>query len=324
MDVCFYEEDIMPITSSESTMLDKSKLKLDFSQAGKNTKRQNSANSILTSPDLNLLKLGSPELEKLIMSSCGGILTTPTPSQFLKGNFSVTEEQEMYARGFVDALQKLHAEQGSPGTEFQGEPYPNPVQNAVMNIMSTTSSATAGATNSASSTTVTTTTQSCPTKSLSTISFKALPLESMRDASTVEIFPAFQTTERVATLQNGSFGPCFVASSEAQARIGIIKREAVAEQVVPGTPPPPLPPIDLDLQEAVKTERKRLRNRQAASKCRKRKLERESDLEKKVDQLKEKNSTLQSEAQCLRQQVMDLKQVVMSHVREGCEIILSH
>lgn len=52
----------------------------------------------------------------------------------------------------------------------------------------------------------------------------------------------------------------------------------------PGEPasPPSMSPVDLETQERVKAERKKLRNRIAASKCRKRKLERISRLEDKV------------------------------------------
>ena len=64
---------------------------------------------LLSSPDLNMLKLPSPELEKLIMQQNGLLSATPTPSQFLYPNpRTVTHEQEIYARGFDDALAELH------------------------------------------------------------------------------------------------------------------------------------------------------------------------------------------------------------------------
>merc|ERR1719213_1231091 len=49
-------------------------------------------------------------------------------------------------------------------------------------------------------------------------------------------------------------------------------------------------PIDMESQEKIKLERKRLRNRLAASKCRKRKLERISQLDERVAQLKTENA----------------------------------
>ncbi|RMX37573.1 hypothetical protein pdam_00016615 [Pocillopora damicornis] len=85
-----------------------------------------------------------------------------------------------------------------------------------------------------------------------------------------------------------------------------------------------LQPIDLEVQEIVKRERKKQRNRIASSKCRKRKLEREARLETRVKELKERNIELNAVANALKQQVCDLKQRVMDHVNEGCQIMLAH
>ncbi|XP_015277239.1 PREDICTED: transcription factor jun-D-like, partial [Gekko japonicus] len=84
---------------------------------------------------------------------------------------------------------------------------------------------------------------------------------------------------------------------------------------------PPLSPIDMDTQERIKAERKRLRNRIAASKCRRRKLERISRLEEKVKSLKSQNTELASTANLLREQVAQLKQKVLSHVNSGCQLL---
>ncbi|NXH69145.1 JUND factor, partial [Hydrobates tethys] len=96
-------------------------------------------------------------------------------------------------------------------------------------------------------------------------------------------------------------------------------------QIVPEVPSfgesPPLSPIDMDTQERIKAERKRLRNRIAASKCRKRKLERGiSRREEKVKSLKSQNTELASTASLLREQVAQLKQKVLSHVNSGCQL----
>jgi len=83
---------------------------------------------------------------------------------------------------------------------------------------------------------------------------------------------------------------------------------------------PPMSPIDMDVQEGIKLERKRLRNRIAASKCRRRKLERIGRLEEKVRGLKGENTELQAVVNKLRDQVCHLKQEVMEHVNSGCQI----
>ena len=85
---------------------------------------------------------------------------------------------------------------------------------------------------------------------------------------------------------------------------------------------PHLAPLNLDIQDLIKRERKKLRNRIASSKCRKRKLEREGKLEDKVKVLREKNIELNAVANALKQQICDLKQRVMEHVNEGCQIIM--
>jgi hypothetical protein len=64
-----------------------------------------------------MLKLGSPELERMIIAQNGLVTTTPTPGllphYFLKSEETeVTEEQEQYARGFVEALNQLHQTNG--------------------------------------------------------------------------------------------------------------------------------------------------------------------------------------------------------------------
>ena len=94
-------------------------------------------------------------------------------------------------------------------------------------------------------------------------------------------------------------------------------------QTVPVLPKQSISPIDMEEQEVIKTERKRMRNRLAASKCRKRKLERISRLEEKVNNLKQQNLDLSTNANVLRQQVAELKSKVMSHVNSGCQMMMS-
>lgn len=86
----------------------KSSMTLDLTS---NPSKAMKLNGLLGSPDLNLLKLASPELERMIISQNGLVTTTPTPTQFLFPK-AVTEEQQDFARGFVDALAELHKTQG--------------------------------------------------------------------------------------------------------------------------------------------------------------------------------------------------------------------
>jgi transcription factor AP-1 len=85
----------------------------------------------------------------------------------------------------------------------------------------------------------------------------------------------------------------------------------------------PHSPINMEVQETAKLERKRLRNRQAATKCRRRKLERIANLDDRVNVLKEENTDLAVVVKRLRSSVCDLKQEVMEHVHNGCQIMVS-
>lgn len=76
----------------------------------------------------------------------------------------------------------------------------------------------------------------------------------------------------------------------------------------------------METQEKIKLERKRQRNRVAASKCRKRKLERISKLEEKVKMLKSENTDLAIIVKNLKDQIAQLKQQVMEHMQTGCRI----
>ncbi|VDI65652.1 transcription factor Jun-like [Mytilus galloprovincialis] len=111
----FYPEGIMNKAGDANVNSLKRKMTLDFNSSGK-TKQQKIQN-LLASPDLNMLKLASPELEKFIIQANGFVTTTPTPTQFIFPKF-VTDEQESFAKGFVEALNNLH---GKTGQCLKGE-----------------------------------------------------------------------------------------------------------------------------------------------------------------------------------------------------------
>uniref|UniRef100_A0A670KL79 Transcription factor JunD n=1 Tax=Podarcis muralis TaxID=64176 RepID=A0A670KL79_PODMU len=198
--------------------------------------------ALLSSPDLGLLKLASPELERLIIQSNGLVTTTPTSggAQFHFPKGGAPDEQE-FAAG------------------FHGPPEPPIYAN-----LSPFAGAAGGYPADGSP-------------------FSRLPPPPP---------PAPLKDEPQTVPEVASFGDS-----------------------------PPLSPIDMDTQERIKAERKRLRNRIAASKCRRRKLERISRLEEKVKSLKSQNTELASTANLLREQVAQLKQKVLSHVNSGCQLL---
>jgi transcription factor AP-1 len=160
---------------------------------------------LLSSPDVQKLKLASPDVERFINNPHS--LVTPTQVFFPK---NVTEEQELYAKGFVDALAQLQQDSSS-----------------------------------------------CS----SSVDFK----------------------------------PDLTSST----------------------------PIDMESQEKIKLERKRQRNRVAASRCRKRKLERIAKLEDKVKLLKGENEKLSDVLERLKMNVEELKSKIMVHVGSGCQIMIN-
>lgn len=228
MEPTFYEEQY-PLSGPVESLKRSLTLDLDIGRGGK---RSRLGAPVLSSPDLHMLKLGSPELEKLIIQN--GMITSATPTPGGAALFPAvapTEEQELYARPFVEALDKLHHSEPAPGgrrvyadLDCPRERYPTPV----------------------------------------------------------------------------------------------VKDEP---QTVPSAASsPPLSPIDMDTQERIKLERKRQRNRVAASKCRRRKLERISKLEEKVKVLKGENAELATMIVKLKDHVHRLKQQVLEHANGGCHI----
>ncbi|XP_013786583.1 transcription factor AP-1-like [Limulus polyphemus] len=112
---------------------------------------------------------------------------------------------------------------------------------------------------------------------------------------------------------SGSFN---VLSCQLPIKCGPVKDEPLTFL----TQSPSVSTINMENQEEMKLQRKRQRNRIAASNCRRRKLERIAYLEKKVRQMKAENDDFLSLVMGLREQMRDLKQRAMGHVQNGCQI----
>lgn len=262
------------------------------------------ASDILTSPDVGLLKLASPELERLIIQSSNGLITTtPTPTQFICPK-NVTDEQEGFAEGFVRALAELH---------HQHLPAPTTVTSAQASVSTTLPpvSSVAG---------VTVYSNSSAMRSESPV---YEDLNTFNPAISTVSAPNYTTSAPTMSFSAAPPQlPLYGQPSSGPLRLSALKEEPQTVPEMPGETPP-LSPIDMENQERIKAERKRMRNRIAASKCRKRKLERISRLEDKVKTLKSQNSELASTANMLREQVAQLKQKVMNHVNSGCQLMLT-
>lgn len=255
------------------------------------------------------LKLASSELERLIVPNSNGVITTtPTPpGQYFypRGASSggagggVTEEQEGFADGFVKALDDLHkmnhvtppnvslgAGGGPPPGAPSGGVYAGPEPPPVYTNLSSYSPAASGGAGSA-----------YPT-------------------ATISYLP------HAPPFPGGHLGLGRAGAAAAAAGATFKEEPQTVPEARSRDATPPVSPINMEDQERIKVERKRLRNRLAATKCRKRKLERIARLEDKVKTLKAENAGLSSTAGVLREQVAQLKQKVMTHVSNGCQLLL--
>lgn len=210
---------------------------------------------LLSTPDVEKMLIKSPELENFILNTetlqTPSSMQTPSNSQVVFQPPKITSEQEDYAKGFEEALNKLKR-----GNE-------------------TTSNTAAANT---------------------------------------------KTSMNAPSMSGGGIN--YSESDNSNLIIQQIKEEP---QVAPPSPPQQsLNPIDMESQERIKLERKRQRNRVAASKCRKRKLERISKLEDRVKILKVENGELGSVLLNLKQHVFDLKKQVIDHHESGCHITINN
>ena len=103
----------MASTSSSSRNQPQKRRALTLDLNAASNKKSKVASHILTSPDVQMLKMTSPELAEFLTRNPA--LNTPTPS----GNNilfpkTVTEEQEIYAKGFEVALKNLQQGKSEP------------------------------------------------------------------------------------------------------------------------------------------------------------------------------------------------------------------
>merc|ERR1719510_343149 len=274
-------------------------LTLDLNSA---SPKKNKVQNLLTSPDVQMLKLTSPELEKFLSQNPS--LATPTPSSYGFPK-SVTEEQMDYAKGFEEALEKMH---------YQGNFGPNTDTVTAANTLVTLSSGQSGQQDQQSAQSALHLPLSLPNTSLSLTSLTPNnPLSRPNSgASGSYDSDTYQLPEGSVSVK---------IKDEPDDRSGNEEEEDDESLLSPGAAG--VSPIDMETQEKIKLERKRLRNRQAAAKCRKRKLERISQLDDRVAQLKTENTDLAAVVKKMKSSVATLKQEVMDHVNSGCEIRMS-
>merc|ERR1712223_153220 len=252
-------------------------------------------------------KLTSPELEKFLIQN--PTLATPTPSGYIFPK-SVTEEQAMYAKGFEEALEHLR----------QSEP-PGSNDLAAANTLATLSPASVGPAGRNLEVH-----RTLPESHRGLDVHKSLPEAQQNQGIPLSVQASSHS--RPASGASGSYD-----SETYQVPDGVkIKDEpddhlslSGSDYGSEGMKSPPMnttgmSPIDMETQEKIKLDRKRQRNRLAASKCGKRKLERISQLDDRVSALKNENADLAAVVKKMKAGVALLKQEVIEHVNSGCDI----
>merc|ERR1719495_1811960 len=217
-------------------------LTLDLNSA---SAKKNRVQNLLTSPDVQMLKLTSPELEKFL--SQNPTLATPTPSGYIFPKAETvpegSNEATVAAANTLATLSAVHPIPAHPaGTSVQVNQ-----EHQVTNLN--------------------------------------LPLS----LSLPNTIPVQKPLSRPNSGASGSYDselyqvpdgikikdePDDLSLSGGESNYG---SESMLSPNNSG-----MSPIDMESQEKIKLERKRLRNRLAASKCRKRKLERISQLDERV------------------------------------------
>ncbi|GFR00159.1 transcription factor AP-1 [Trichonephila clavata] len=294
MDTTFYDDS--RFRGKEENMMLKRPMTLDL---GAKSPKRLRVNSLLTSPDLNMLKLGSPELEKLIMAQHSSTFGS-TQNQCMYPA-KAEEREHPYNRDFTDALSSLQHVTATNNLNVALYQQPQQSMQPDLNLVNVSNSS-----------------NNCNIIPPSSIPCSTSMVESYEYQQPLSSINMNCNPMVSSTMNSNCYAPNGYYSHEP---IVSIKEEPQTVPCMGGSPPQS--PIDMEDQERLKLERKRLRNRIAASKCRRRKLERIARLEDKVQHLKSENLELMNNVTRLRECICQLKQQVMDHVRSGCEILVN-
>ena len=291
--------------------------------------------AVSTTDALNALN--TPDITTLIsdvaLRSSSVTTQAPTPNSFgLRGQ--VTEEQEMYAQGFLDALDQLHTPRDlvPPSTAVTLPQQEMSRQPAAGNHHKAISS---GGPQSVVH-------HHMPSPPLATGPNPTLEAVAPYVTATLDYIPNITSSQPEATTAfvnrsstgslNYSYPPfshLYNGSQSVDAFGGYTAPALSSAAHIMGGPALPsqqmrdlqsVVPADMQTQEQMKEERKKARNRLAASKCRLRRLQRESELQSKVKVLKDHNQELNSEVTDLKEQINSLKRALIQHMKGGCQV----
>ncbi|GAV01724.1 hypothetical protein RvY_12385 [Ramazzottius varieornatus] len=300
---------------------------------------------LLTSPDINMLKISSPELERIIMNSW---TPTSTPASFLSTLTHLPTSSSLTAKSenimaeadvFAKFLNDLHSPtfyslmaspSPSPGLSVSyGDP-------AVSTLPGPPNAAYAARDHSSTDTSLGYQHQLCLRTSSGSSSPHSGRSKSPGSRDRPPIPPIYDYVDYTTRLRRrpargASLGRTY------QERYGDGHLSASdGDQEGPCSPHSSLDSSDMstsytydsikyalrdvDEQFRLKSERKRERNRLAAAKCRKRKMDKIGTLGQQVDHMRSEVEHLEGAAAFLRRQIWHLKAELLTHLDHGCLI----
>ncbi|XP_065834463.1 transcription factor Jun-like [Oscarella lobularis] len=251
-----------------------------------------------SSTPMALAATPTSELENFMMLNSPTFVNSTalalTPTGFLNPTMSCTEQQAQYSQGFIDALHRLRREGGGIHAERH---LSNKAQAAPV--------AHCGGGGGDSASTIATGDPASDDEEN----------ESIADGYDDE--PQPPEDRRHSMTSRASSGPPTRVNSPSSAK---------RYEWDPHSPPKldqstiaRMSPVE---RQAYRAARKRARNREAAARCRDKKLRRQADLETIVLQLSEENTSLNTQLFALRKELSALKEKIMGHVHMGCKSIL--
>lgn len=265
--------------------------------------------AILTTPDVSVFALSTPEVHNLLATTTNSIIKTPTPTRSLAPS---TMEQEMYAQGFLDRLEALESRNMMNKNDDPIYTMPSSVHHQISHFATGSNPSL----EAVAPTYVTATLDAIPNFPTQTVSQStaSYPVNSSSDGY-------YPDSSYVMPFRHDAVMPSgysvLAAPGAALQPVGYNMMEA---QLNPDVLREVTSVPDLHTQEQMKVERKKARNRIAASKCRMRRLQRESDLQVKVRSLREHNKELNDEVNGLRDQISNLKKALVQHMKMGCQV----
>ena len=292
--------------------------------------KEGKRHSILTTPDVSVFALSTPEVQNILSTSGNATTistatrrtpTTPSSYGLLRGDQQVTVEQEYYAKGFLDRLEALQAgdihrnknvhnpsvvscSNHTSSSHFSNGPNPSLEAVAPTYVTATLDHIP----NFASATqTISETTSSYP-MSTSHDGYYTHDSYSMPFRHETAVLPGAYSMPSTMTGGIALAQPLMYGVTDGSHMNGNMMKEMT------------MVPPEMHVQEQMKVERKKARNRIAASKCREKRLQREADLQSKVKILKEHNKELNDEVNGLREQISNLKRALLQHMKTGCQV----